>query len=209
MNVLTYPLRYLSLCDEHGRRLYLRNLVTVILLTIAFTLPFWLTDANYYADGGLLDRFGNFSAVLSGFYIAALVAVASFGPSLGDIDDVIQVGKITRAPDEEGDEPETLTRRQYVCSLFGYLAFLSLLISVLGIVVVTVAGAGSKMLGLLDVRAVRPVGLLLAIVINLIIAHMIVTTCHGLYYLIDRLYAKSAKLLPKSETPERAKRDRS
>lgn len=43
---------------------------------------------------------------------------------------------------------------------------------------------------------------------NLVLAHLLVTTCHGLYYLIDRLYAKKPVLLskttghPKVRTPE-------
>ncbi|RWM70817.1 MAG: hypothetical protein EOR81_32295 [Mesorhizobium sp.] len=183
--------------DESGRALFLRNGLAAILIAIILTLPFGFTDANYFGDKGFLDRFGGFSAVLTGFYIAALVGIASFAPSIGDLDEQIEVGKITRIDDD--GESENLTRRQYVCSMFGYLSFVSLFISVFAIfsaifssfhvidIIFNVAG--------FRINFSFVIYLLAIFFINLIISHMVVTTCHGLYYLIDRLYAKKPKLL--------------
>lgn len=207
MNVLSYPLGYLKLTDERGHKLYRRNALTVILLMTVISAPFILADANFFGDKGFLDRIGSFSAVLTGFYIAALVGVASFSTTIGDLDELIVQGPIKRqsSPDEQ---PEDLTRRQYVCSLFGYLSFVSLVISI-GSILLIVAG-GMKV----DVAWVsqkvpelgqyaRPVLQFLrnalVLVCSLVIAHLFVTTCHGLYYLIDRLYHKEPKLLQKRD----------
>ncbi|WP_048707403.1 hypothetical protein [Microvirga massiliensis] len=207
-SVLTYPLSYLSLKDEGGRRLFRRNSVAVLVVVAVMSAPFILFDANYFGDKGFLDRFGSFAAVLTGFYIAALVGVASFASSVGDLDGEIEVGRISRPvpnPAEGEDLEEYLTRRQYVCSMFGYLAFVSLVLSV-GAIMLIVAAAPARSAvnaisgwsGAQTAQGAKDV--LRAIVIvgfNLVLAHLLVTTCHGLYYLIDRLYAKKPTLLPK------------
>ncbi|MEO3432095.1 hypothetical protein [Inquilinus sp. CAU 1745] len=206
MNVLYYPLRYLVLKDECGRPVYRRNLISALAIAIALTFPFFFSIEAYFGDNGFLDRFGSFSAVLTGFYIAALVGVASFASAMGDLDDVIEVGKVSRiAP--SGDR-EYLTRRQYVCSMFGYLAFLSLFISIAAIMLVTISGVNIWLVldtGLITQVAswildnVAPaLGMATIFLVNILLSHMIVTTCHGLYYLIDRLYETKPRLLKKA-----------
>lgn len=203
-NVLTYPLSYLSLKDEQGRKLYKRNIAALIFIVLIISAPFVLFNANYFGDKGFLDRFGSFSAVLTGFYIAALVGVASFASMVGDLDEEISVGKIIR-PSTKAEPEEALTRRQYVCSMFGYLAFVSLFLSVtaiLLIVAVTPVVNGLKLIDSgIDGECIKKIELIsrafIIVLFNVALVHMLLTTCHGLYYLIDRLYAKKAKILPK------------
>lgn len=215
MSVLAYPLRYLMLRTESGHPLYLRNAALVILVATLASAPFWFTNASYFGSGGFLDKFGAFSGVLTGFYIAALVGIATFTTTLGDLDDVIENGRVLR---DGSDGLEPLTRRQYVSSMFGYLAFLALLTSLLAILLVIMSGVDLRLAWLpaaeqiLDhdtatsVRvAVRNVGLT---TINIVLAHMFVTTCHGLYYLIDRLYEKKAVILPKPATRAKKSEER-
>jgi hypothetical protein len=210
-SVLIYPLSYLSLKDEAGSRLFKRNWVAVLVVVIVISVPFILFDANYFGDKGFLDRLGSFAAVLTGFYIAALVGVASFSSSVGDLDGEIEVGRISRPatnPDGEEDSDDYLTRRQYVCSMFGYLAFVSLLLSVWAILLIVAAeparmaiNSMSSWFGVESVRRTQEVlGALVILAFNLTLAHLLATTCHGLYYLIDRLYAKKPKILPKIRT---------
>ncbi|MES0199758.1 hypothetical protein [Mesorhizobium sp. M0011] len=182
--------------------------MTVLALAIVISVPFVTLDANYFGDKGFLDRFGNFSAVLTGFYIAALVGVASFASSFGELDDEIEVGRISRpVPDPaEGEDPEEfLTRRQYVCSMFGYLAFVSLVLSVGAILFIVAADQMQPVVQhvkawlepstadctLAAIRGAIIIGF------DVVVAHMLITTCHGLYYLIDRLYAQKPKISQK------------
>ncbi|KQY78656.1 hypothetical protein ASD52_02075 [Ensifer sp. Root142] len=206
MNVLSYPLGYLRLTDEHGRKLFRRNALTVVLLTALISAPFIFAEANFFGDKGFLDRIGSFSAVLTGFYIAALVGVASFSSSIGDLDEVIVVGPIKRIATD--GRSEDLTRRQYVCSLFGYLSFVSLIISIGSILLIVAAAADGKLISRVSeipvagpyvVSSLEMLHAALIIVCSLIIAHLFVTTCHGLYYLIDRLYQKNDQLLEKPD----------
>ncbi|MFU0502983.1 hypothetical protein [Pseudaminobacter sp. NGMCC 1.201702] len=202
-SVLFYPLNYLSLRDEYGRKLFRRNWIAVLLVVVVLSAPFIIFDANYFGDKGFLDRFGSFSAVLTGFYIAALVGVASFASSIGDLDGEIEIGRISRPtpfPLEDDEPVEFLTRRQYVCSMFGYLAFVSLVLSVGAILFIVAANPANTAL----IASFRPEQWPIEIIsgtaivtFNVVLAHLLVTTCHGLYYLIDRLYAEKPKLLPK------------
>lgn len=206
-SVLAYPLNYLSLKDENDIRLFRRNGIAVVSVVFVLSAPFILADANYFGDKGFLDRFGSFAAVLTGFYIAALVGVASFSSSMGDLDNEIEIGRISRVivnPIDGEDPKEYLTRRQYVCSMFGYLAFISLLLSVGAVLLIVAADparaaveCGAQWFERGSVYSVQIVGAMVIVGFNIVLAHLLVTTCHGLYYLIDRLYAKKPKILPK------------
>ncbi|WP_043061759.1 hypothetical protein [Brucella anthropi] len=199
MNVFSYPMMYVFLRDSEGRPLFLRDLFATLFISTLISIPFILSGANYFGDRGFLDRFGSFCAVLTGFYIAALVGVATLSSSVGDVDTPIEVGKITFR-ENDGDERE-LTRREYVCAIFAYLSFLSLLLSLLSITFIVIAPPIALHLPIIfDYLAIpsfiasKLTPSLVILFMALIISQMIVTTFHGLYYFIDRLYYKKAVL---------------
>lgn len=198
-NVFTFPLGYLTLTDEQGRPLFRRDLLGVITLALVVSLPFWATTANYFGTYGFLDKFGAFSGVLTGFYVAALVSVASFLGASPSLDDLIEVGPVYGPPKD--NEPNPLTRRQYICSMFGYLAFMSLGMSLGALLAVTIAAPVSSALHALVGNETVQLVLRGAIILgmNLVLAHLVATTCHGLYYLMDRLYAEKSQIMTKGE----------
>lgn len=185
MNVLLYPLRYLTLTDEDRRRLLARNLLTIIVISTILSVPFIFSDANFFGERGFLDRFGGFCGVLTGFYIAALVGIASVTGTMSGLDKEIQIGKIYGI--RENGAQVALTRREYVSAIFGYLAFVSFGLSVVAILLVATAGAAKSILPYW-------VGCITLCLFNLVLSHMIVTTCHGLYYFIDRIYYQEPTL---------------
>lgn len=198
VNIFTFPLRYLTLKDENGSHIFWRDLIGVIILAIVLSLPFWFTKANYFGDGGFLDKFGGFAGVLTGFYVAGLLGIASFLGASPSLDEEIKVGKIF-GPDNDGKN-HALSRREYVCSMFGYLSFLSLGISIAALLLVVVTQAASSYLAPHRDHLAYLLGSGFAIfLLNLVLAHMVATTCHGLYYLIDRLYAEPPQLMSKDE----------
>jgi hypothetical protein len=184
------------------------------MITLIISFPFIVADANFFGDNGFLDRMGGFSAVLTGFYIAGLVGIASFSSSVGDLDVVIVHGAISRRTAE--GEMEDLTRREYVSSMFGYLSFVSLSMSIAFILLIVLADAKPEILSVaakapkvepylrVGLTAIRDVTI---VACSLIVAHLFVTTCHGLYYMIDRLYHKEARILPKPGTSDLPKDD--
>lgn len=199
MNVFLYPLRYLMLKDEHGFPLFTRDLVAVIVLAALMSAPFWLLDLNYFSSGGFLDRFGAFAGVLTGFYVAGLVGVATFLTAGSSLDDVMEKGSLK---DPSSGKP--LTRRQYVSAMFGYLACIALVLSLVALLAVVVAApARDALVGFLPLPVVQAMGAAVLFLLNVALAHMTVTTLHGFYYLIERIYEPRSELAtkPSVETP--------
>ncbi|MGQ2906769.1 MAG: hypothetical protein ACT6QU_02330 [Aliihoeflea sp.] len=192
MFIFSYPLRYLALKNEARQRLIWRDAIPVVLLATALSLPFWLSPANFFGPSGFVDRFGAFAGVLTGFYIAALVGVASFSGALQGLDEVMQFGQVFV---REDGEDRALTRREYVTAMFGYLSLLALSLSFSAILMVVSADV---------IRAWVPlwVGDISLSIFLVATSHMVVTTFHGLYYFIDRLYDAPATIPPKSDETE-------
>lgn len=211
-SLLLTPLRYLRLEDERGVKLSLRNLTATAALTLVFSLPFLVAStANFFHKDGFIDKVGTFSSVLTGFYVAGLLAVATFSEKLGDLDNPIEVGRVL-LPSKADEPAHYLSRREYVCIIFGYLAFLSLFITLLSITVVILSSGMPTLrdwkfsLGSVSVSVDRQfVRGIPIIVFGAIASHLAIVTCHGLYYLMDRLYAKKPELLP--ERPEHAEHE--
>jgi predicted secreted protein len=202
MIVFISPFKYLRLRNERGNRLVFRDLIPMLVITFIFAAPFIAFDqVNFSRAAGFVDRMGSLAAVLAGFYIAALVAVGSFSASIGDLDSPISNGKIFL---NLGDE-DSLTRREYICSVFGFLSFLSLFIAIASSFVLIVTPAVSGIAGKEDLlllgfnTSAFDIARGFAIFVYcFIISAMIVTTFYGLYYLTDRIYAKPPKILPKN-----------
>lgn len=205
--LLLTSLRYLRLRDERGRRLAFRNIAATLALTAALSAPFIaISTSNYFHKDGFIDKVGSFSSVLTGFYVAGLLAVATFASSMGNLDGVIHIGRIILPGREEADPARDLTRREYVCAIFGYLSAMSLFTTLLSITIVTIAEAlpalhdfeihrgGYDLKVYKDVLRIAPIA-----VFSTLVSHLTVVTCHGLYYLMDRLYAQSPEILPNKE----------
>ncbi|VXD07763.1 conserved membrane hypothetical protein [Sphingomonas sp. T1] len=189
-----YPLFYLRLRDVSGVHIVRRDIIAMFVVTAILCTPFiLLPQANYFLKDGFLDKVATFSAVLIGFYVAALIAIATLSSSFADLDRIITSGVI-RKPPVDGVKGDKLTRREYVCYMFGYMAFVSLLLTLLIMTItsispimkpfyVTFCGFGyysSWSSGWL--RG-------FAIILTMIpISSLSVTTVRGLYYLVERLY---------------------
>lgn len=205
--ILFTPLRYLRLRGADERRLATRNLRATISLAAILSVPFLLaTHSNYFHKDGFIDKVGSFSSVLTGFYVAGLLAVATFSAKLGDLDTPMDVGPAILPKTEPDEEDVWLTRREYVCTIFGYLAFLSLFTTLLSISIVILT-SGIPAIPDVDFSVRnwqfhidREIFRSLPIVLfGLLVAHLAVVTCHGLYYLMDRLYAKKPEVLPERQ----------
>ncbi|WP_019831146.1 hypothetical protein [Sphingomonas sp. PR090111-T3T-6A] len=203
MGLTGFPLRYLVLEDARGRRLVWRDLPGMLALVVLMSAPFLLIPgANFFHKDGFVDKIGTFASVLTGFYVAGLVAVATFPRNIHGLDKVIEVGPIL-LPVADG-ERERLTRREYVCAMFGYLAFMSMIVTIIAIGCVTVSdwfkhipGVHRTLAGTqvsIPRRWLRAVPLLGG---NIVLSSVFTTTVRALYYLIDRLYVTSPKPLPR------------
>lgn len=203
MIVFLSPFKYLRLRNERGTRLFFRDFGAIFLLAAVFSAPFiFFEQVNFSRAAGFVDKMGSLASVLAGFYIAALVAVGSFSASIGDLDKEITNGKIYLTPNDD----TSLTRREYICAIFGFLSFLALLLAVLSAFILiisppistAISGATINLRGdEIDIFSILRVASIIGY--SAIVSAMIVTTFYGLYYLTDRIYEKSGEILPKDD----------
>jgi hypothetical protein len=206
---LFYPLRYFSLENSEKKRI---DIVATVILTIIIAAPFvLLPGASFFAPNGFLDKLLSLTSALTGFYVAALVAAATF--SHPDLDKTINAGPIALVTrDSNGYKVSNfLTRRQFVCIIFGYLAFAALIISISSAVAIGLADVNTE-----TIAHWRYIGSLflpetlwyLRIIAILLFcsmtAHLVTTTSLGIYYLMDRLYRRDRQITTKKPGSEAA-----
>jgi hypothetical protein len=203
---LLYPLRYFALVNNEKRHI---DLWPSIILAVLLAAPFVaLPGTSFFSPNGFLDKLLTLMSCLTGFYVAALVAAATF--SHPDLDKTITAGPIALVTkDHDGKRiTELLTRREFACTIFGYLAFATLTLSIIAAFLIALSNA--KLVALsgggnwaaffassyfLYVRGV------VIVAICLTAAHIFIVTCLGLYYLMDRLYRRDRRIVtPKSST---------
>lgn len=204
---LFYPLRYFSLVNNEKRHI---DLWPTAMLALLISAPFILLDGlPFFHKDGFLDKILVLTSALTGFYVAALVAAATFDHP--DLDKVFKAGPIALiSNDADGNKiSEHLTRREFVCTIFGYLAFSSFVISLLAAFFIAVSTYDHETAA--KVRFIGPFigGQYLDITRGVVllmfaaaIAHLAVVTSLGLYYLMDRLYRRDREIVtPKANLP--------
>lgn len=141
-----------------------------------------------FADGGIVDRVANLLDLMAAFFIAALAAVATFERQ--GLDDKMKGEpaflKVRRMPDGQIVDRE-LTRRQFVCYLFGYLAFAALLIFIalrFGQVIApgVMVSVPQEYMSVISLFRFGFLSIFL-----LFFWQLVVTMLLGIYFLVDRL----------------------
>lgn len=203
MNIFFSWTLYLSLRVETGRLRLWNDVLPTILIVAILALPFiLLPGTDMFGEAGFLAKVSGLTSSLSGFYVAGLVAVAAFIAPNSGLDEAIEEGKVFlyENSDEKG-EPRNkrfLTRRQYICYIFGYLSAICILLTVCYIGVSNISPGFYMLLGsfVADLSELKPVRTIFLLVSLTPLSHMIVTTSVGLFYLMDKMYAKKVELLP-------------
>jgi hypothetical protein len=202
---LIYPLRYFRLDNKEKKRIdFWASLGIAALIFVPFL---FIPGASFFRPNGFLDKLLTLTSALTGFYVAALVAAATFNHP--DLDNVIKSGPIALIT--KGDDgnfiSELLTRREFICTIFAYLAFSAFIISIICAACVGLSGAN---LG--TIKHWPYIGKLfsygtwtylrgaLIIVISLGIGHLVVATGLGIYYMMDRLYRHDRKITTKKNS---------
>lgn len=194
-----FPLRYFKLINNEKRHL---DLWPTLALGLLIALPFLvIPEASFFREKGFLDKLLTLTSALTGFYVAALVAAASFAN--GDLDNVIVLGSIALPMKINGQTVnQALTRREFACTIFGYLAFSALMLSVFSALSIAVSGGNYSHLASLPWVGIlfeRPNFMWmrgsLIVIFSAATAHLVVATCLGLYYMMDRLYRKEPRIV--------------
>ena len=186
-----YPIQYFRLSNADKRRI---DLVPTSLLTLLIALPFILVAGpSFFAADGFLDKILTLTSSLTGFYVAALVAAATFLHP--DLDKPIKTGPVVLiTKDADGTiNREPLTRREFACLIFGYLAASTLMLS---LSIAFAVGFSTYQWAFLGQW--QAIGRAVAIFIfSAWISHITTVTALGLFYLMDRLHRDDPKITTK------------
>lgn len=126
------PLRYLRIMQGDGwftsKATYDYVFPALLALTATASVWYFSFSLGLYAQEGFIPGIINLLNLLIAFFIAALAAVATFDrPGL---DDRLKGEPATmkRRTSKGGDRDHVLTHRQFICYLFGYLSFSSIVL---------------------------------------------------------------------------------
>ena len=161
-----------SFLRVRGRHVYYYKWVYPTVLSM---ILFLFLNGSSYDDGEIISDLMSLLGVLVGFYIAALAAVASFQSEI--LDSHLKGSPATLKNYRNGEtETETLTRRRFLCVVFGYCASMSIVLYTVGMCL-RYANMGDSIL--FDVVvAVFLWGL----------SSLFIATLLGLHYLVDRMH---------------------
>lgn len=155
--------------------------VAILSALAVYSLP---KSLNLFGEYGLVHQTNGLLQILAGFFIASLAAIATFQRQ--ELDEIMG-GDPPKLPKSQGHPFEELTRRRFLCLLFGYLAGASILLYLIG--------AGSMMAAALlhDWAKSAPfvhtaIRTFFALVYCLVLAHILITAVLGLYFLVDRMH---------------------
>ncbi len=154
------------------------TVVTVALICLAGI------ELNVFGKGGLIQQITELLKMLIGFYIAALAAVSTFPSAV--LDQALQGEPTTLKVTRRGcDLSIPLSRRRFLSYLFGYLAFLSLALFIVGTISMMSAGSVKGLVPTALAVWVKAFALALYLfwVFNLLIGTLL-----GLHYLSDRIH---------------------
>lgn len=188
---LLTPLSYLRIERQDK---WLDELILPLIFLLITLFVFWLLDWKLvvFGSSGLLAGVGSYLQVVTGFYIASLAAVATFNQKNMDHRMEGESPSLT-VEWKGGKREEKLTRRRFLCFLFGYLSFLSIFVYFGGVAANLLAQA---VLNVLPIAAVFWVKWFFVSVYLFVVYNLICTTLLGLYYMTERIHR------PKSEFVE-------
>ncbi len=181
------PLGYLRI-EHDEKRWYDYRIPLIGALVVMFVYYFCPNQIPMIGSSGLLVQVNGLLQVLIGFYIAALAAVSTF--SSLSIDETMEGDPPTLIEEYRGTKLRVeLTRRRFVCYLFGYLALTSFVLFSLGLVSIMIGKATSIWIaGLVSMNTLLVLKTIFLGFYSLILINIITTTLLGLYFLSVRFH---------------------
>lgn len=181
---LLTPFRYLQI--KHSTKLRIDFVLPVVVgLPVSIAVLVLGSRVAVFGGGGYVSLITGLLQIMTGFYIAALAAVATFqSPTLDQqldgepalLPEVRKGGRKRQIP---------LTRRQFLCFLFGHLALLSIALYFVGGFANLISGGVAD---LIHVDAHSWVRGIFVVLYSVVSAHLLLVTMLGLYYLSYRIH---------------------
>lgn len=154
----------------------------VFSLALGALVFFAPVKVNLFGEFGLVHQANGLMQILSGFYIASLAAIATFNrPGL----DETMKGDPPRLRRSGTLKEEELTRRRFLCLLFGYLSFASITLYVIGASAMIAAPVMAE--GVAEGFARTVLRVLFTGSFGFLLAQLFLATVLGIYYMAVRI----------------------
>jgi hypothetical protein len=182
---------WLGWCNvRHFAVQWINRIATPIAALLVGSSVYFLPEKlNLFGQNGLVGQMNGLIQILTGFFIASLAAVATF--QRHELDEVMG-GDPPTLPRGNGHSIEDLTRRRFLCLLFGYLSGASIVLYLAGVV----ATVGAPLLVNWSATHHNYHIVLRALVLaayGAVLMQILITAFLGLYFLIDRIHQPSHK----------------
>lgn len=124
LHTLATPLTYIRIQHSFKRKIDRFSICFSCLISIC--IGCFCPNLNFFGTSGIVPSMNSLMGSLSGFFITGLAAVATFQGGVYNIDKPfnLEPAKI---------DGQIVSRRQFLCYLFGYLAFSSIVFCLFGI----------------------------------------------------------------------------
>jgi len=184
------PLSYLRIRHEE-KAWYDYKIPFLFAAVVTIAYYFHANKVSMIGTNGLLLQVNGLLQVLIGFYIAALAAVATF--TNATIDEVMAGDAPTLVETFRGQKFEVeLTRRRFVCYLFGYLALVSFILFCIGLISILIGKPiNAWVVTFLSPDAILGLKTIFIGVYTFVLVNIITTTLLGLYFLAVRFHQSS------------------
>lgn len=181
---LIFPLSFVRI--EHAEHRRFCFVIPGLLVIFLLFFDIAVVRIPLFGPSGIIQPINGLLSILSAFYIASLAAVATFNkPGMDE--------------PMKGDPPvlraATLSRRQYLSMLFGYLAFCGIVLFMIGIFLASISGEFVKF-SVIVRETLRYVFVLLYF---LSFFNLLVVTLLGLYFLTYRIHRED--VVPRPRAP--------
>ncbi|WP_272582796.1 hypothetical protein [Providencia sp. PROV261] len=175
------PISYVRISHPEKRYFdFVLPIITSVLITLV--ICFLPNKVNLIGKDSLVSVVNGILQILSGFYIASMAAVSTFQKD--GMDDVMKGDP----PTLKGDE---LTRRKFLSYLFGYLAFMSIMMYFAGGAIQLVQGN----LGQFELLKASWLKIGLVFIYISVICNIIYTTILGMCFMIDKMHSAPERLV--------------
>lgn len=197
------PLRYFGLRNKEKTII---DVVGTLVIALMILTPFLIfPEAPFFRAGGFLDRLIGLLSALTGFFVAALVAAATFAHP--DLDREVTNGAVEmKVRDGKSYTWQRLTRRELACAIFGYLSFATFLLSVAAAMIVPIATTTTSSPWfvppdlLMFIRNYSEVVRIFAMILVIVpLAHVMTATGLGIFYLMDRLHYRRPVIVSRAD----------
>jgi hypothetical protein len=188
---LLNPLCYLRIRQGEGfwksKATYDWTIPLILALFVEIIVFYCAPHLRVFTEKGIIGGFQKLMEILVPFYIAALAAVATFQRDGLDEEMKGQPAYFNIRSGKDEKKVNVLTRRQFICYLFGFLAFMSLSLFVIIIFCNLLADNLSAVAAHAFGNYILFAKIAVVFIFLFAIWQVVVTTLLGIYFLSERL----------------------